>query len=154
MRSLATALVVVFAACSPSTSSPSASHLAAKYGSNPVTVTVINATGGSLQIGAAPNFSPPIPQPVAGTVILGTAATGSTCLAIPDSVVLTGESFDGSQHVLSTWTGSLSMQLTFFDPAASNGVGHTSDFIPDSANGWTLDVPTPGLSAAVTPCHL
>lgn len=154
MRSLAAVFIGVLGACSPSVSNPSAGHMAAKYGSNPVTVTVINSTGGPLQIGAAPNFSPPIPQPVAGTVILGTAETGSTCLAIPDSVVLTGGSFGGPQHIVSTWTGALSMQLTYFDPAASNGVGNTGDFIPDSANGWTLSVPTPGLSAAVTPCRL
>lgn len=144
-------LIGCTSAGSPSVSKP---QLSARYGTDPVTLSVTNNTASPLQLGARPTTDVSIPTPSTGLwASLGVIAPGTHCVALPDSMLLTIGPAGGPETTSVIWTGSATMRVIALDTASTNEVLTSSLFIPDTAAGWSLSIPAaPGDPASATAC--
>ena len=138
-------------ACSPSASvssgtSPSSGSSNVVLGTT--TLRVVNTTAYSFAIRAAPILYPPIPQPSAGVMALGSAGPGTTCILLPSRF------YDFVTHVptgqLDTlvWLSSTALSIVALGQEGSNLSASTPYFVPDSATAWSVTLSGGGTVAA------
>ena len=134
MKSITVVLVSVLAACSQSPTMPAAA--AARSGPDSIMLRVTNTSDSAVEIGGFPDLRYPEPQPSGGIISLGWAPPGTSCLALPDSIVIHVSDAATGQPLDNTWrAASDGISIT------GSGFSVTKHFVPGTASGWNITVP-------------
>ena len=154
MKASILGLATVAMACH-STAAPQGSLDAVRFSSQPVTVRVTNTLSVALDIRGYPSLDPPMPQLLGGMLRLGeVAAASSACLAIPDTLLITGTVVGSGEVDTTVWTSAQPLSLTGLDlHAGLQTGGQTAEFTPTASAGWQMTLPAAGTGpTATTPC--
>jgi hypothetical protein len=143
----------LWVACSEGTS-PQLAH------PTPATLLVTNATCAagtcdSLEILAFPGDAEQ-PHTPGGlwSLDVGTVATASACLTLPDTAGFRVVSGNDTTFVV-RWTRDDSVSLGALEPGASRlmATPSTRGFVPASAQGWSVTLPGDTVAAMAAPCR-
>lgn len=132
MKSSIVLLAFALAACSQSPTMPSATGV--RSGADAIMLRVTNTSDSAVEIGGFPNLRYPEPQPSGGIIPLGWAPPGTSCFALPDSIVIHLSDAATGQPLDNTWRAAS-------DGIKITGAGITKDFVPGGASGWNITVP-------------
>jgi len=145
MKAPILALAAVAAACH-STAAPRGSLDSVRFSAHPATVLVTNTLSVTLDIRGYPSLHPPMPQPLGGMLRLGEVAAGSSaCLAVPDTLLITGTVVGSGIVDTTVWTSAQPVSLTGLDlNAGLETGGQTAEFTPTTSAGWQVNLPVAG----------
>ena len=134
MKALLVVPAFVLIACSQSPTMSSAAT--ARSGADSIMLRVTNTSDSAVQIGGFPDLKYPEPQPSGGIISLGWAPPGTSCLALPDSIVIHLSDAATGQPLDNTWrAASDGISVT------ASGLSVTKHFVPGTAGGWNITVP-------------